>query len=216
MGNKYGITELLGGPENTGILRALIALVEATKTKYFIFAECDFKLVHDKQTTDRVLKESIKLMEEKDVQLVRLRDRKQPGNPLGARMFVPATNAELKEYKFDQGFEYKLETVMFLENPDEKFPGTFEVIDYGSRWYKCADKGCAPWSNNIFITTTEFMRNRVLPLLEKRPGVNAAGKNDDVFGKLEGYLITHLKGYNVAQGPGLFEHIRLDRGNSNA
>jgi len=213
---KHGVNEILGNEENTGILRALIDLVNATKTKYFIFAECDFKLIHDKETTDKVLKQSIKLIEEKDVQVVRLRDRKNPGEPMIARKFVPAKDSELQDYKFDQDFTYKLETVMFLDNPDEKFPGVFEVIDYDSRWYKCADKGCAPWSNNIFITTTEFMKKKVFPILRARSGVNASGRNDEVFAKLEAELIEKLSGYNVAQGPGLFTHERLDRGDSNS
>ena len=212
---KYGITQILGGPENTGILQAFIALIEATKTKYFIFAECDFKLVHDKDTTDRVLKEAIKLIKEENVQVVRLRDRENPGDPLVARDFVDATDEELPTHTFDQGNPYKLESIMFLEHPEKAFPNVFKTIDYGSRWYKCADKSCAPWSNNIFIATTNFMKTRALPILRSRPGVNANGRNDNVFAKLENYLADHLTGYNLAQGPGLFTHERLDRGNSN-
>jgi len=214
----HGIEEILGTPENLGILQAFIALIEATKTKYFIFAECDFKLVHDKATTEKVLGEAIRLIEEEDVQIVRLRDRANPGDPMIAKLIAGVaemSHEERNNHKYDPAFAYKLESVMFLDDPDKAFPNVFKTVDYTSRWYSCPEEGCAPWSNNIFIASTAFMKEKVLPLLNKRPGVNANGRNDDVFGKLETYLIGHLKKYTVAQGPGLFTHERLDRGNSN-
>ena len=215
----HGISTILGTKDNLGILQAFIALVEATTTKYFIFAECDFKLIHDKATTEKVLGEAIRLIEEKNVKVVRLRDRKHPGYPMIAEMMAGVdkmSREDRNKHAFDQNFDYKLESVMFLDHPDKAFPNVFTVVDYSSRWYTCPEKGCAPWSNNIFIAPTAFMKETVLPLLKVRPGVNAAGRNDDVFGKLETYLIGHLKNYTVAQGPGLFTHERHDRGNSNA
>ena len=213
-----GIQEILGTPENLGILQAFIALIEATKTKYFIFAECDFKLIHDKATTAKVLGEAIRLIEEEDVQIVRLRDRANPGDPMIAQMIAGVGEMgpeERNKHTYDQNFDYKLESVMFLDHPDKAFPNVFKTIDYSSRWYTCPEEGCAPWSNNIFIAPTAFMKENILPLLMKRPGVNAKGRNDDVFAKLEAYLGGHLKDYTVAQGHGLFTHERHDRGNSN-
>jgi GR25 family glycosyltransferase involved in LPS biosynthesis len=218
IGIDHGIQEIMGTSENLGILQAFIALIEATKTKYFIFAECDFKLVHDNATTEKVLGEAIRLIEEENVQVVRLRDRKNPGDPMIAEMIAGVnemSDEERNKHVYDQNFAYKLESVMFLEHPDKAFPNVFKTIDYSSRWYTCSDKGCAPWSNNIFIAPTAFMKEKILPLLMKRPGVNAQGRNDDVFAKLEFYLGEHLTNYTVAQGPGLFTHERHDRGNSN-
>ena len=215
---NHGIQQILGTSENLGILQAFIALIEATHTKYFIFAECDFKLIHDKATTEKVLGEAIRLIEEKNVKIVRLRDRKHPGDPMIAQLMAGVGEMgpeERNTHSYPQDFPYKLESVMFLDDPDKAFPNVFKVVDYSSRWYTCPEEGCAPWSNNIFIAPTAFMKQTVLPLLKKRPGVNATGRNDDVFGKLETYLIGHLKNYTVAQGPGLFTHERHDRGNSN-
>lgn len=211
---NHGVETILGTEENVGMVRAFVDLVEATQTKYFIFAECDFELVHDKDTTDRVLKESIRLMEEEGVDLVRLRDREKPGEPLGSLDILPVKGEELQTFTFEENYPFKLETVMFLKNPEKSFPGLFTIVEYGSRWYTCDANKCAPWSNNIFITTVQFLKDRVLPLLAQRPGVNANGKNDDLFTKLEGYLMGNLRDYKIAQGPGLFTHNRLDRGNS--
>lgn len=212
----HGVETILGNEENVGMVRAFVEMIEATQTKYFIFAECDFELVHDRDTTDRVLKETLRLMEEEGVDLVRLRDKENPGEPLGSKDMIPVKGDELQNYKFEANYPFKLETVMFLNNPEKAFPGLFTIVDYGSRWYTCDANKCAPWSNNIFITTVKFLKDRVVPLLAERPGVNANGKNDDLFTKLESYLMGHLRDYKVAQGPGLFTHNRLDRGNSEA
>jgi hypothetical protein len=209
---KYGITDIMGTNENTGILQAFIDLIEHSKTPYFIFAECDFELIHAPGETKEILEECIKLITEHKVDLVRLRDRKKPGEPLGARDFVPGTHEELQssEYKANQGFPYKAESVHFFDKPDEKFPGVFTVVDYKHKWYIC-DSAHQTWSNNIFIATTAFLKEKVLPLLKQRP-VDANGKNsDNKFAKLEHYLIANLKDYKIGAGDGLFTHNRLDR-----
>jgi hypothetical protein len=201
LAKEYGIKDVMGGSGNTGILGAMIELIEATKTKYFIFAECDFELVNDRATTKKILKEAIKLMEEKDVQLVRLRDKKQPGEPLGSRDFAPK---DLTNHVFDNSFPYKIEVVMFEGDvqPDKAFPGLFERIDYETPWYKTTSEH-APWSNNIFIANTEFLKEKLVPLLQQHRDIPST--------KMEQMLIDNLKGYSVAAGHGLFKHNRVDR-----
>ena len=204
LAEKYGIKDIMGGETNTGIIGAMIELIKKAETKYFIFAECDFELVHDKSTTEKTLKEAVRLMEEKDVQVVRLRDKKRPGEPLGSRDLAPVTDDELPNYKFGSDFLYKIEVLMFPGNiePDKAFPGLFEKIEYDTPWYK-TDSLNAPWSNNIFIAKTDFLKERLLPLLEQNREMHS--KN------MEEYLIENLGSYNVAAGNGLFMHNRLDR-----
>jgi hypothetical protein len=209
--NKYGITDIMGTSENTGILQAFIDLIEHSTTPYFIFAECDFELVHNATETKEIMEECIKLMTEHDVPLVRLRDRKKPGAPLGSRDFMKGTHEELQspDYKVDPNFAFKAETIHFFDKPEEKFPGVFQVVDYKHKWYIC-DSAHQTWSNNIFIATTAFLKEKVIPILKQRP-VNANGKNGDKFAKLEHYLIANLKDYKIGGGDGLFTHNRLDR-----
>jgi hypothetical protein len=179
-------------------------MIQATKTQYFIFAECDFKLVNDRATTKKILKEAMKLMEEKGVELVRLRDKKRPGAPLGSRDFAPVSDEELPNYTFDMSFPYKIEVVMFPGDiqPDKAFPGLFERIDYETPWYKTTSEH-APWSNNAFIAKTDFLKEKLLPLLEANREMPSTS--------MEQYLIQNLKGYSVAAGNGLFMHERDDR-----
>ena len=201
LAKRYGIKGVMGGPTNTGIIGAMIELINATKTKYFIFAECDFELVNDRQTTRTILSDAIKLMEKKDVQLVRLRDKKRPGEPLGSRNFAPK---DLTHHVFDANFPYKIEVVMFEGDvqPHKAFPGLFERIDYKTPWYKTTSEH-APWSNNIFIAKTDFLKEKLIPLLEAHREIPSTA--------MEKLLIDNLKGYSVAAGNGLFMHNRLDR-----
>ena len=205
LAKEYGITDVMGeSSTNTGIIGGMIEMIQATKTKYFIFAECDFELVNDEATTKKILSEAMKLMEEKDIQLVRLRDKKRPGEPLGSRAFAPVPDEELPNFTFDAGFPYKIEVVMFPGDiqPDKAFPGLFERIDYETPWYKTTSEH-APWSNNIFIARTDFLKEKLLPLLEKNRDMPSTS--------MERYLIENLNGYNVAAGNGLFMHKRVDR-----
>jgi hypothetical protein len=204
LAKEFGIKNVLGGPTNTGIIGAMIEMIQATPTPYFIFAECDFELVNDATTTKKILTEAIRLMKEKDVQLVRLRDKKQPGEPLGSRAFAQVPDEALPTYSFDPSFPYKIEVVMFPGDiqPDKAFPGLFERIDYETPWYKTTSEH-APWSNNIFIAKTDFLKEKLIPLLE--------ANRDMPSTSMEEYLIQHLTGYTVAAGNGLFKHNRLDR-----
>jgi len=201
LAEEYGIKDVMGSPTNTGIIGAMIELIQATTTKYFIFAECDFELVNDEATTKKILSEAVKLMEEKDIQLVRLRDKKRPGEPLGSRDFAPK---DLTNHVFDNSFPYKIEVVMFEGDvqPDKAFPGLFERIDYETPWYKTNSEH-APWSNNIFIAKTDFLKEKLVPLLEQHRDIPST--------RMERTLIEKLGGYNVAAGNGLFMHNRIDR-----
>jgi hypothetical protein len=207
---SYGIHDILGTNENVGILSAFAQLIQHTKTKYFIFAECDFELIHTADETSSILDESIRLMEEKGVDLVRLRDRVNPGVPLGSRAMISVSDENIESYKFEPDYPFKIEILYFIKNPEEKFPGIFEIIDYKNRWYKISSEH-AMWSNNIFIAKMDFLKNKVLSILNNRPGRNAAGKNTELFLKLEEYLSQSLKDYTIAAGIGLFKHNRLDR-----
>lgn len=153
LAKEFGSKNVMGDPlKNTGIIGGMLEMIQATTTKYFIFANCDFELVNDEATTKKILNETIKLMKEKDVQLVDLRDKKQPGEPLGSRDFAPVPDEQLPNYTFDSSFPYKIEVVMFPGDiqPDKVFPGLFERIDYDTPWYKTTSEN-APWSNNVFI-----------------------------------------------------------------
>lgn len=186
--NEYNIPYIYSD-ENTGIIGGFIDLVKNTKTKYFIFAENDFELVHDEKETIDILSDTINLLDNYDVQIVKLRDRKNYGEPLYS------INASLT-----QDCTLKLETLHFLDEPEKQFPNSFDIIDLKYRWYKCSNVD-NQWSNNIFIAKTEWLMENVISLLEN---------SDKTDFHMENFLIRNLKNYNVAAGIGLFKHNRLD------
>jgi hypothetical protein len=209
LANDYGIEEVLGTAENVGILNAFYNMVDSTTTPYFIFAECDFELINGEQKTKDILEDSIKLMKEDNVKLVRLRDRTKPGTPDGVRLSVPVGDADLLSYSYDN-FEHKLGTLTFLKNPEEVMPNTFIIKgppQYKYKWYIC-DFLCARWSNTIFIAETKFLKEIVLPYIKSHMN------NEDKIHLLEIILFgekSPLKQQLQAQGEGLFTHNRLDR-----
>jgi hypothetical protein len=202
---EYGITSVMGTGENVGILRALIEMINATTTPYFMFAECDFELVETEQAVSDVLNDAMKLIREKSVSVVRLINRKKPGP-------VYSLNGKDSSTQFDKAFPYKLETLHVLDTPENMFPDAFTIVDgggYNRKWYVCSFINNI-WSNQIFLADMKFMKETILPLLEKSKNANkynGAEKMLDAQCTATGALKDGL----IAQGDGLFTHNRLNR-----
>jgi len=176
-------------------------MVNNTKTSYFIFAENDFELVHDMNETQRVLDDCIKLLDNDDVAIVKLRDKENPGEPLYSKGNY---ENDYKDKPTLQTFPYKLEALSFIESPETVFPNVYTIINYNYKWYKTSNTN-NHWSNNIFIAKTSWLKENVLPLIDLQENNTA---NLYTF---ENNMIQNLKNYNIAAGIGLFKHNRLDR-----
>lgn len=187
---QYGIP-FVGSATNVGLEGAFVDMVQRAQTKYFLFAEQDFELIHSQEETRRVLQDCVKLLEEQGVDYVRLRDKANPGEPLHSKGFNEKDLAR-----------FKLEATHFVPDVLQKYPGVFRTAQYNHLWYICGDEHNV-WSNNIFIAKTQWLREKVLPVLQSIQGRDTM---------MENKLMNHLKGYTLASGPGLFKHNRLDRG----
>lgn len=212
---NYPFDKVLGSETNKHILQGFLELLKATDTPYFIFAECDFELIHDKSYTEGVLQDCLELLETKGVDFIKLRDREQPGEPLYSRIQLVGPDGKqlIKEGEYADHIEiphdslcqrHKLETLHFLKEPEKKFPGVFEIIQLAHKWYKCSDQHNV-WGNNIFIAKTQFLKDRVLKVIRDH------GMETSEDSIMENFLEKNLKGYTLAAGPGLFKHNRLDR-----
>jgi GR25 family glycosyltransferase involved in LPS biosynthesis len=201
LADKYNIS-YIGTPQNIGIQKALIEMINNTKTNYFIFAENDFELIHNKDETQKVFEDCIKLLENDDVQIVKLRDIQNPGEPNYSKYTY---QNDYKDKPNVQDFPYKLEALSYVENPETVFPNSYKIINYNYKWYKSSSKE-NKWSNNIFIAKTQWMKDKIIPLIDLAQNNT---KNIYIF---ENNLIENLKDYNLAAGMGLFKHNRLERG----
>jgi len=201
LAEKYS-TPFIGSDKNVGIQKALIELINSTKTKYFIFAENDFQLIHNEETVKKVLYDCINLIDKHDIKIVKLRDIQNPGEPLYSKYIYIN---DFKDKPNQQNFRYKLEALSYVDNPEESFPNIFEIINLNYKWYKCSNKDNV-WSNNVFIASTQWLKESVLPLLDYSMDNT---QNKQMF---EDVLINKLDSYNLAAGQGLFTHNRVEHG----
>jgi len=205
---EFGIEHIFGTSENIGLLKGFHAMVSNTNTPYFIFAECDFELVNDQNKTKNILEDCIKLITEENVKLVRLRDRDNPGLPDYARALIPVSDENLSTYSYDS-FKHKLDGLLFLDDIEKSMPNAFTVRgppEYKHKWYIC-DFNDSRWGNNIFIASTQFLKDTILPYISKFI-------DDPKYTMMENILWEEnspIHGMLNAGGDGLFKHNRLDR-----
>lgn len=194
---KYNI-KYYGSELNCGIIGGFYELLKICNTEYFIFCENDFELVHEKLDTENILNDCLSLLNNYNVDKIHLRDRIKYGKPLYSK---PVGDANI--IKYNSNYPYKIESLLFLTNPEIQFPDIFTIVDLNYKWYIC-DSIHQKWSNNIFISKTSWLKNNLLKLLED----NIDNKE---FFLMENLLIKNINNYVVSGGIGLFMHKRLDR-----
>jgi hypothetical protein len=211
LANKYNCN-YFGDDSNIGILNGFIKLVESCKTEYFIFCENDWVLIENKDVTHKIIEDCIQLLNLNNVDIVKLRSRKNPGNPLYSKPKI--VNEWLSQNC--GGFPYKLESLSWLDEPNKIYNNLLDEYVGNYKWYITTLKHQL-WSNNVFICKTNNLNNVILPLLK----TNIANELDNYSG-LEDILIkynnyiginTHIDNViekysktKIAAGEGLFEH----------
>ena len=206
---KYNI-KCIGAETNIGLQKGLLELINAAETKYFISAQSDFELIEDIETVKKVLDDSIKLLENDNIQQVKLADYRKSST------FNASLNIWNNEYKNGpkdkKDYPWKLEILGFVDNPEETFPNVYKIVDYNYKWYTCTTKDNG-WSDHIFITKIDFMKNTIIPIINSNPSdINDIMVFETSMGK---YLETHS--FNIASNiDGLFIHNRLDRKSDNS
>jgi len=210
----YGIQKVLGTSENVGVLKAFVEMMRQVDTPYVIFAEDDFFLPHDETKVRAVLADCMKLCSERGVKYVRLRDRKNPGDPLHSRLQLPVEDKDLEAHDYTD-YIFKPEMVHFLDNPDQSLPHVFTAVnppECNYQWYLCDFKDCN-WSSTIYMADMGFIRDTMLPLLESN--TNSMDSPLNKFSSIERIIgipenKQKLDGTILATGEGLFTHSRLD------
>ena len=200
LAKEYNIV-YMGTSANIGIDRAFMELVNATKTPYMIYAECDFELIHNKEETYKVLDDTINLIKNDNVSLIKLRDKENPGVP------NYASDIFKEQYLNNQeNFPYKIEAFSFLDNPEKVYPNIYTTKQYNYKWYILSSIHSV-WSNQTFIAKVDWLKKVPLEIIKK----NLNNNSDNKFSKLENIMLDpSIVPYNVATSIGLFKHNRLD------
>lgn len=176
-------------PRNVGIAIGYGILVNAASEDNFLFLENDWELLRN----PAIQFAGARAMQERyHVDVVRFRDRHNPGEPLWSKQF------QGREYDAPQ---YLLDSLHWT---DQRFPEIRpQWYTYGpgendyEKWYITTSKN-ANWTNNPHMAKTQFLKDNILPRLGR--------------GDLEKDIQSwwQEQEFKVAQSEGLFTHNRLD------
>lgn len=208
----------IGNNKNIGILNAFIELVQNCKTEYFIFCENDWYLIENKKFTEIILNDCIHMLNNNYSDVIRLRHRQNPGHPLCSR---PSNIIKWLQNGVSN-FPYKIESLSWLRFPDKIYNNLLEEFEGNSKWYTTT-LDHQQWSNNIYISKTEYLKNVVISLLKCILILNENENENDMYGALEDILNSNYNNYygkndeldniiikykntRISGGEGLFTH----------
>ncbi len=191
---RYNL-KYIGAPQNIGIGRALKTLVNKARGDYFLFLEEDWVLVENRDITKKRLITAMSLIEDGRADVVRLRHRFKYGYPLYQIIYK---GNELKTPW------HLFESIHWIDDPENKFPQFISKLSLNEEDWFLTSSRHACYTNNPCIYKKDFLKHIVLPFTF---GDGAALEDDIEFWWRE-------QTFKVCQGPGLFEHKRLDRNNN--
>jgi hypothetical protein len=175
--------DAIGAPENIGIAEGYKRLVEYATGDLFLFLENDWALIEDPK---QQIKEASEMLYNDDVDVIRLRHRRNPGHPLYTLQF------QGNEYKH---LEHLLDCIHWTD-PLMFSPLIDRIGPDDSYWVGAWAKN-ANWTNNPTMFRTEWLHKEIVP----RMGSRDAEIDLQPWWKEQWYV--------VGQGKGLFTHNRI-------
>jgi hypothetical protein len=209
-----------GSPTNVGILAAFVRILASVPPEcpYLLFCEDDWAACEcdGGGGVEGVLADAVGLLADGHADVVRLRSRLAPGEPLYSQREWGRIAASPEQR---QAFPYKLESLCWLADGQAlaaayQSNSESEVLRHvagartGRPWYVTTTEH-QRWSNNVFLARVDAMRARVLPVLRARADDGVGAK---LYGGLEDVLVAELGGacaaghLRIAAGDGIFTH----------
>ena len=151
--SHFGI-DCIGLQKNIGIGQAFIKLTENAKSDYVLVLEHDWNLIEDAQTTHNTLKRSYQAIE-MGLDVVRLRHRKNPGNP---HFSFRHRGQELTYYDDEIGAQspHLLDSLHWLD-PSVEFPDLIKKSE--DMFWTTSRYG--NWTNNPCLYKKQFYLDTV-------------------------------------------------------
>ncbi len=173
---------------NIGIGKGFIRLTENAQSDYVLVLEHDWNLIEDKETTYTTLKRSISAIE-LGMDVVRLRHRKNPGNP---HFSFRHKGQELTYYDDEIGAQspHLLDSLHWCE-PDIEFS---EFIKKSEDMFWTTSR-YGNWTNNPCLYKKQFYLDVVKPF---------AGEGIALEGNIGKWWVQ--QNYKVGHNEGLFMH----------
>jgi hypothetical protein len=183
-------------PDNGRMASGFKAIYENAHNDIIVFLENDFVNYSTKQEALDFFNNSIDFINNKSIDLIRARSRKNSGEPnYGKQMFSHIPTNDFVNHP------YLLDCLYWLDDPELVYPSKIQKINPligDDKWYLSSSKSCN-WTNNAFVTSKKFFRDAVLPHLFG---------SDDIETSFT--PIWSQQDYKCVCGPGLFTHYRLD------
>lgn len=185
--SHFGL-DFIGLQKNIGIGQAFIRLTENAKEDYVLVLEHDWNLIENRETTYKTLSQSVSAIE-LGLDVVRLRHRKNPGNP---HFSFRHKGKELTYYDDEIGCTspHLLDSLHWCE-PNVEFPEYIQKI--GDMFYTTSRYG--NWTNNPCLYKKEFYLDTVKPF---------AGEGIALEGNISKWWAQQE--YKVGHNEGLFVH----------
>jgi hypothetical protein len=185
---KHFGLDFIGLNSNIGIGKAFIKLTENAQSEYVLVLEHDWNLIEDRETTYDRLKRSISAIE-LGMDVVRLRHRKNPGNPHFSFRHI---GKELTYYDDEIGATspHLLDSVHWCE-PDIEFA---DYINKSEDMFWTTSR-YGNWTNNPCLYKKQFYLDTVKPF---------AGEGIGLEGNIGKWWVQ--QNYKVGHNEGLFMH----------
>jgi hypothetical protein len=185
---KHFGLDFIGLTKNIGIGQAFIKLTENAESDYVLVLEHDWNLIEDKQTTYDTLKRSYQAIEV-GMDVVRLRHRKNPGNPHFSFRYI---GKELTYYDDEIGATspHLLDSVHWCE-PDVEFSDYVKKSE--DMFWTTSRYG--NWTNNPCLYKKQFYLDTVKQF---------AGDGIALEGNIGKWWVQQE--YKVGHNEGLFKH----------
>ena len=182
--------ELIPSATNLSMGPAFAALAHRARGRYLLLLENDWWIQPDVcERVEQELRQALFMLISRRADVVRLRRRDQPGEPLYSRQYAGNELA---------GAFHLLDSVHWRAHPDLDFPGKIRR-DPDTGFY-LASSLHANFTNNPCIWSTRYYREKITPF---------AQVGQDLEITLSDWW--EVQPVTVAQGEGLFTHWRLDR-----
>jgi glycosyltransferase involved in cell wall biosynthesis len=166
-------------------------LVENSNSNNVLLLEDDFFLIEqDVNKVFEILKTAVDFLNKRETDVVRLRSRKSPGNPLYSSWFAG------QEHRC---MTHLAECTHWKENPDLDFPEYCKKISDNPVWYKFKSAN-ANYTNNPCIFRKEFYKKYIIP--------NFCADRTDIETAATSWWTG--QDFSVITGNGLFCHDRHD------
>ena len=99
---------------------------------------------------------------------------------------------------------YKRQCIYWSDEPEKEFPEFIKKVSINDDEFFLTSSRYAVYTNNPCIYKKKFIETHIIPFT-----IDGIAIEDDIF------PWWRDQGFKICQGEGLFEHIRLDRSNTN-